>query len=130
MTLEGQSTTRYRAITRRDLDRLPQLGRLSAEERLAMRAVSAVLPFRTNQYVIDELIDWDAVPDDPMFQLTFPQPGMLDDADRVRMEALVARDAPAAEIQAAARAIQHGLNPHPAGQRELNVPMMDGERLA
>ena len=30
---------------------------------------------RTNNYVVSQLIDWSAVPDDPMFQLTFPQPG-------------------------------------------------------
>jgi hypothetical protein len=35
------------------------------------------LPFRTNNYVIEELIDWNNVPADPIFQLTFPQPGML-----------------------------------------------------
>ncbi|MCZ7679179.1 MAG: hypothetical protein M5U28_10675 [Sandaracinaceae bacterium] len=62
----------------RQLDRIPQLARLPAEERLAMKAVAAVLPFRVNRYVLDELIDWDRVPDDPMFQLTFPQRAMLD----------------------------------------------------
>ena len=42
-----------------------------------MRAVAKVLPFRVNQYVLDELIDWDRVPDDPLFRLVFPQPEML-----------------------------------------------------
>jgi len=129
MNLEGDRPPRYRAISRRDLDRIPQLERLSAEDRLAMKAVSAVLPFRTNQYVIDELIDWDAVPDDPLFQLTFPQPGMLDEPDRRLMEEFVTREAPPAEVEAAARAIQRRLNPHPAGQKELNVPRRDGEPL-
>ena len=42
-----------------------------------MAWVAHVLPFRVNNYVIDELIDWNAVPADPLFQLTFPQPDML-----------------------------------------------------
>jgi hypothetical protein len=32
-----------------------------------MRVVSSVLPFRVNDYVIKELIDWSRVPDDPIF---------------------------------------------------------------
>jgi len=118
---------RYSAVTRRDLARLPQLRALGEERLLAMRALSAVLPFRVNSYVIDELIDWDNIPDDPLFQLTFPQEGMLDPEDFRRLVDLVRKDAPAAEIQALARDIRLRMNPHPAGQRELNVPRLDGE---
>ena len=60
-----------------NLDDLPQLAPLPAGCREAMRVVGHVLPFRVNNYVVEELIDWSAVPDDPIFQLTFPQPGML-----------------------------------------------------
>ena len=35
--------------------------------------------------------------------------------------------ASSAELGAAAREIQRSLNPHPGGQRELNVPYLDGE---
>jgi hypothetical protein len=28
----------------------------------SVRVVSTVLPFRTNNYVVEELIDWDAAP--------------------------------------------------------------------
>jgi len=41
--------------------------KLSEEQRFEMRVVASVLPFRVNQYVIDELIDWDNVPNDPIF---------------------------------------------------------------
>jgi hypothetical protein len=39
-------------------------------------AAASVFPMRTNSYVV-KLIDWSKVPDDPIFQLVFPQPGML-----------------------------------------------------
>ncbi len=120
---------RYAALTRRDLDRLPQLRALGPERVLAMRALAAVLPFRVNTYVVDELIDWENIPDDPLFQLTFPQEGMLDPDDFRRVLDLVRRDAPARELQAVARDIRLRMNPHPAGQRELNVPRLDGEPL-
>jgi KamA family protein len=80
-----------------------------------------------NEYVLDELIDWRRVPDDPMFQLTIPQEGMLQTRDLDRMVSLLRTDAPEAKIKAAAREIQMGLNPHPAGQMELNVPTLDGK---
>lgn len=121
---------KFRVYTRRDLDRIPQLGRFSNDELLAMKAVACVLPFRVNEYVCDELIDWDHVPEDPIFQLTFPQPGMLADKDLRHMMDLLRADASEAELQKEARKIQIALNPHPAGQVELNVPRLEGTSLA
>lgn len=124
------SSRKLRVFTRRDLDRIPQLQRFSDADLLAMKAVAHVLPFRVNDYVCDELIDWDRVPDDPMFQLTFPQPGMLDEADLASMVDLLRKDADDATLQAEAKRIQLSLNPHPAGQVELNVPRLEGSALA
>ncbi|AUX22880.1 lysine 2,3-aminomutase [Sorangium cellulosum] len=113
----------------RDIDDVRQLAGLSERDRAAMKAVAAVLPFRVNDHVLEELIDWDAVPDDPIYQLTFPQPGMLAPGDLQRMMGLMSAGASPAQIRAAAREIQMRLNPHPAGQMELNVPRLDGQPL-
>ncbi|MCA8949587.1 MAG: lysine 2,3-aminomutase [Planctomycetes bacterium] len=117
---------KFKVFTRRDLDSIPHLHRFSGDELLAMKAVARVLPFRVNDYVVEELIDWDHVPEDPIFQLTFPQPEMLPEADLSRMVDLIRREAPEDEIDATARAIQLAMNPHPAGQVELNVPSVEG----
>src|SRR5690606_31687027 len=114
---------------RRHLDEMPELAAVPGEVVTAMKAVSAVLPFRVNRYVIEELIDWDRVPDDPMFQLTFPQPGMLEPADLSRMIDLVRADAGPAALREAAQGVQRRLNPHPAGQLEKNVPLRRGKRV-
>jgi L-lysine 2,3-aminomutase len=119
----------YRPYVRADLARIPQLARLSRDQLLDMQAVSAVLPFRTNAYVVEELIRWERVPDDPIFQLCFPQPGMLPPRALERMRELVRAGASRERIQGAAREIQLGMNPHPAGQRELNVPRLGGRTL-
>ena len=120
---------KFRAFGRQDIDRIPQLGTLLPSSKAAMKAVSAVLPFRTNAYVIENLIRWKDVPEDPMYQLTFPQQGMLGGGDFTRMYDLVRRGVADSELLLAAREIQTKMNPHPAGQMELNVPHLNGEPL-
>lgn len=112
----------FKVFGKQHIETLPQLRKLDARMRLDMRAVAEVLPFRVNNYVLDELIDWNNIPHDPMFQLTFPQPGMLRLDHLMEMRALLERKAGPDEIAQAARRIQWSLNPHPAGQKDLNVP--------
>jgi KamA family protein len=112
----------FRVYTRRHIDKIEQLQQLSPTELTAMKAVSAVLPFRVNNYVVEELIDWSNIPADPIYQLTFPQPEMLRERDFARMYSLLHDGASEDAIQSAAREIQNTLNPHPSGQMELNVP--------
>ena len=122
-------SSRYRALNTRDLPEILERGGMPPDEILAVRSVAAVLPFRTNRHVLG-LIDWDNVPEDPIYQLTVPQPGMLDTSDLKRMSRLLASDAPQGEIKAAAHDIRMSLNPHPSGQMTANIPMLDGEQLA
>jgi KamA family protein len=95
---------------------------------MSMVAVAQVFPFRANNHVVDELIDWSNIPEDPIFQLTFPQPAMLGIHDLARMLGLMRRGTPD-EVKEAATQIQVSLNPHPAGQLDLNVPRMMDEPL-
>jgi L-lysine 2,3-aminomutase len=120
---------RFRAYNTKHLDALTARAGLGEAERLAVRAVGTVLPFRTNGYVIDELIDWTAAPDDPVYRLVFPQADMLPPADVARIAGLLARGAPDPEIAAAAHDVRMRLNPHPAGQLALNIPDLDEEPL-
>ena len=119
--------TKFKANTRRDLPRIAEKLRFNRDQLTDMQAVSAVLPFRVNDYVIEHLIDPEDVPNDPIFQLTFPQRGMLEEEDFRRMRDLVAKGATETEIKLAADEIRGRLNPHPAGQMQLNVPLLDCE---
>jgi len=121
---------KYTAYTLKDLGKINQLEKLGDDERLAMQVVGQVLPFRVNNYVIEELIDWKNVPDDPMFRLTFPQRGMLMSHHFNEVANLLVRDARKDEIQQVVNRIRHQLNPHPAGQLEHNVPSLNGQRLS
>lgn len=124
-----QDPGRFQVYTQHQIDQIPQVRALDADRRLAMRTVAKVLPFRVNRYVIENLIDWDRVPNDPIFQLTFPQEGMLEREAFLRMRRLVERNAPPGEIRGLANEIRARLNPHPAGQQELNVPRLEGRSL-
>jgi KamA family protein len=120
---------RFRAYSAKHLDQLTARAGLGEAERLAVRAVATVLPFRTNEYVLESLIDWSAAPDDPIYRLVFPQADMLPPEDVAPIAALLSRDAPEQELQAAAHSVRLRLNPHPAGQLALNVPAFDDEPL-
>ncbi|GGS73144.1 KamA family radical SAM protein [Planobispora rosea] len=129
MILKEGSTRGFRAYTAKHLNDLLERAGLPEEERLRIRAVATVLPFRTNAYVVDQLIDWSAVPEDPIYRLVFPQADMLPEADVTRLAGLLQSGAPNAQIQAIATEIRMRLNPHPAGQLELNVPKVGTEPL-
>lgn len=127
--LAKDPANRFKVYTERHLDRISALSQLSTEQRFAMRVVAKVLPFRVNQYVIDELIDWDRVPEDPLFQLVFPQPGMLLPADFKRVAAAIRAGQDNRQLQPLVDEIRAGLNPHPAGQQRLNQPVLNGKSL-
>ena len=123
------SPTRFRARGPKDIDQITARYGLSREVCETVRLLSRVLPFRVNDYVLANLVDWHRVPDDPMFQLFFPQPGMLADADEKLLRSVYHEGASQAEIKAAVADIHARLNPHPSGQLQLNVPSQDGESL-
>jgi KamA family protein len=108
---------------------IPQIQSVSSETIEAVEIVGSVLPFKTNNYVVDNLIDWNNVPDDPMFKLTFPQKEMLIPKHYQEMKSVIKIGADKAAIKDAANKIRLTLNPHPAGQLEHNVPMIEGEKL-
>lgn len=116
----------FRTFQMRNLDDLVSRYGLSDDAAQAIRVVGSVLPFKTNAYVCDELIDWTKVPDDPIYQLTFPQREMLDAADYETVEALLRSGADASTLDCAVDAIRRRLNPHPSAQQKLNVPTLDG----
>ncbi len=121
--------TEFRHFTPKDLDEIPQVKKLDPEIRFAMRVVAQVLPFKVNQYVLNELINWDNVPEDPIFQLTFPQKGMLTEKAFNEVADLLKKEAPKEELKKKVDEIRYSLNPHPAGQMQMNVPKVNGEPL-
>ena len=112
---------KFKAIRINQIDKIKQFENLPVEYKRILKAVSMVFPFRINNYIVEELIDWDNIPDDPIFQLTFPQPGMLKKEDLKAIMNLIDSSAPDNEMNQLINKIREEMNPHPAFQVEMNV---------
>ncbi|QUC64625.1 lysine 2,3-aminomutase [Nitrosopumilus sp. K4] len=124
------STPTLKSYTLSNFRDIPQIQKLSKEKQFEMEVVGNVLPFKANNYVVEQLIDWDNIPNDPMFVLTFPQKGMLKPEHYDKMSNALTNNLDKNEIAKIANDIRLQLNPHPAGQMELNVPTLkDGTKL-
>lgn len=55
--------------------------RLPGKEQQKFDLLTRVFHFKANNYVLDELIDWDHIPDDPMYKLLFSRSSMLSPED-------------------------------------------------
>lgn len=122
-------TLTYRTYAQHNYRQIPQITRLTNQELHDIDVVSHVLPFKTNNYVVDELINWDNAPDDPIFTLTFPRKKMLIPEHYEKMDAAIKSGASKDELKKVAHEIRLQLNPHPAGQLEHNIPMIEGHKL-
>ncbi|NIS38663.1 lysine 2,3-aminomutase [Candidatus Saccharibacteria bacterium] len=120
---------KYQAYTLHNFSKIPQVAKISADTKFDIRVVAHVLPFKSNSYVINELINWDDVPNDPMYRLTFPQKEMLKPDHYAEMAKVLQQTNDREKIERVANRIRSQLNPHPAGQMEYNVPVMDGQKL-
>jgi len=119
----------YHSFTQHNFRDIPQIQTLTKEKQFEIEVVANVLPFKVNNYVIEHLIDWNNIPQDPIYTLTFPQKKMLS-AENFQNMANALHSEDKETIQLVANKIRLGLNPHPAGQIEHNIPQLkDGTRL-
>lgn len=119
---------KYQAYGLANYRNIPQINSLSAEDLQAIEVVGRVLPFKTNNYVVEELIDWERVDTDPIFTLNFPRREMLSKKHYSVVHKLLEQQVVTADFTTAVNAIRLELNPNPAGQ-EHNVPMLGDIRL-
>jgi KamA family protein len=103
------------------------MSRISGEDIEAIEVAGRVLPFKTNNYVVEQLIDWNNIPDDPVFTLSFPRKEMLYPEQYDKVKRLIEkRDCNA--LAGYVETLRLGLNPNPSGQRH-NIPSIDGVKL-
>ena len=120
---------KYQIFSLHNFRKIPQIAMLPEEEQFNIEVVAHVLPFKTNNYVVNELIDWSNYKTDPIYILNFPQKDMLEPDDFNRMAKIIKSGADRPTIKKEANKIRERLNPHPAGQLEYNVPELNGVRL-
>lgn len=120
---------KYKAYLVHNFRNIPQMKHLPEEELNNIEVVGNVLPFKVNNYVVDELIDWSNYKNDPIFRLTFPQKEMLEEEDFLKMQQALRDGLDRVALKEVADEIRMKLNPHPAGQMEMNVPEVNGEKM-
>ena len=118
----------YKAYTLHNYNSIPQISKLTTDQIEAIEIVGRVLPFKTNSYVVNELINWDNIPDDPIYTLTFPRKEMLSKIAYNKIKLLMDSGVPEKELEKVIGEIRLGLNPNPADQ-EYNIPMLGEVRL-
>ncbi len=128
--MNTEDAVRFRPYTRSNISEAPQWGKLTQDQRESVTVISRVLPFRVNSYVLGELIDWDNIPDDPIYRLTFPHRDMLRPQEYEALRDLVLVDKDEKKIERMVHDIRMRMNPHPAGQMTHNVPYLDGRPLS
>ena len=119
---------KYKPYSLHNFRQIPQMDFLSEEQKLEIEVVGTVLPFKTDNYVVDELIDWTNFEKDPFFILNFPQREMIDSESFSKVADLLKSNAPRNILQEEVKKIRLKLNPNPAGQ-ESNVPVFEGKKL-
>jgi len=55
--------------------------RIPKDQQIQFTVLSKIFHFKVNNYVLENLIDWDHVLDDPIYKLVFPRKEMLPDTD-------------------------------------------------
>lgn len=121
-------SNQLRSFTLHNFRTIPQISSLPEEMIKEIEVVGRVLPFKTNNYVVNELIDWDNVETDPIFTLNFPRRGMLEKKHYSTIEKLLDENAEKDVIDEKVKQIRLSLNPNPAGQ-EHNVPSLGEIKL-
>ena len=112
-------TTSIKTYTLANFRTIPQIQQMSEEVQFEMEVVGNVLPFKTNNYVVEQLIDWNNIPNDPMFVLTFPQKGMLIPEHYDKMASVLRSGADKKEIQNTCK--QHSLTTKSPSSRSDGV---------
>jgi L-lysine 2,3-aminomutase len=93
----------------------------------ALKSTAAIIPFKTTDYIVEELIDWEAAPDDPVFKMNFPEPRLLHETDLATVQQLHESGAGKETIDAVSRQIQCKMVSGAEGGSSRGVPLIAGE---
>lgn len=100
---------------------IPQITSLPEEQLEAIQVVGSVFPFETTYLIVNELIDWSDVTNDPVFKITFPQKYMLSEEHYKSMKIILDHSDDKAIIESMAELIRHELYPLSDKKSQDNV---------
>ncbi len=119
----------YKAFSFSSFSKSKYANNLSDQELKELELVSHILPFKVNNYILDELIDWNNKENDPMFNLYFFNKHMLHCGQLDLLQLTYFNTSTLEEKELIIKQIRAELNPHPAKQMTANVPLLNNKRV-
>lgn len=114
---------RFITYNAKNFRKIEYLRYLPEEVKKEIDIVSKVIPFKTNNYVVDYLIDWENYKDDPVYILNFPNKDMLLEDQYARVKHAVENNYDKQDLYRVINDVRMEMNPHPANQAS-NVPKL------
>ncbi|HKK10191.1 MAG TPA: hypothetical protein VJ939_05105 [Bacteroidales bacterium] len=114
---------RFITYNAKNFRKIEYLRYLPEEVKKEIDIVSKVIPFKTNNYVVDYLIDWENYKDDPVYILNFPNKDMLLEEQYARVKHAVENNYDKQDLYRVINDVRMEMNPHPANQAS-NVPKL------
>lgn len=119
---------RYITYNAKNYRKIEYLRYLPEKVKKEIDIVSKVIPFKTNNYVVDHLINWENYEEDPVYILTFPNKDMLPGHQYEKVKHAVENNYAKQDLYRVINEVRMDMNPHPANQAS-NVPRLNGEEL-
>lgn len=119
---------KYQSFTLHSWQNMPNFELIPDDLRKEIELTASVLPFKTNKYVVNELIDWSDFENDPIFILNFPRKEMLEPQHYAALVKADNENWDEGRKKELVRSILGQLNPNPSGQTH-NVPFFKGQHL-
>lgn len=101
---------------------------LPEEEREVFDILSSVFHFKVNNYVLEHLIHWDSIPNDPIYKLIFPRKEMLSEIDYESLKLLHESGLEEKKLMPFIQRIKKKMFPE-VKQTETSLPKVDGKRI-
>ncbi|MEM6270157.1 MAG: lysine 2,3-aminomutase [Bacteroidota bacterium] len=119
---------KYIPYTYRSFKKSKYYSRLNASERETFDVLAKMFHFKANNYVLDELISWEMVDDDPIYKLVFPRREMLHPTDFGILSCFQQSGVPDGALRPYYDRIKSYMQPRTLTS-ELSFPEIDGTRL-
>lgn len=101
---------------------------LPDEQKEEFNILTSIFHFKVNNYVLENLIDWQCIPDDPIYKLVFPRPEMLAPADFDFLKKLYRKGLEEKMLDPFIQLLKQKMTPS-VNHCESSIPKMNEERL-
>ncbi len=104
----------------------PYYNRLPSNEKEVFDILTSIFHFKVNTYVLDHLIHWDTIPNDPIYKLVFPRKEMLSPIDYNHLKTLYHNGLKSKDIIPFVQHIKQKMHPE-VKHHSTSIPKENGQ---